>query len=69
MKKQIALILPIVAALSILALNSVAAQNVSTPETNMSSAGSNMTNTTMGGNTTGTGNMTNSSAPMMTNSS
>lgn len=65
-------ILPILAALisglAFFSLNPITAQNMSTPETNMT-AGTNMTNATMGGNVTGAINMTNASAPTMTNSS
>ena len=46
-------------------VNSVNAQNMSIPESNMTSG----TNTTMDGNMTGAGNMTNASTTMMTNSS
>ena len=53
---------------TIVGLNSVNAQNMSTPETNMT-AGSSMANLTMGGNMTGAGNMTNALTSMMTNSS
>ena len=49
--------------IAIVGLNSVNAQNTSMPETNMTGG----TNATMGGGMTG--NMTNSSSPMMTNSS
>ena len=67
MKKQLVLIIPLIAAMlgmfAIVGLNSVNAQNMSTPETNMTGG-----NATMGGNMT-EGNMTNSSSPMMTNSS
>jgi len=69
MRKQLVLIIPILAAMigmfAIVGLNSVNAQNMSTPETNMTS----MSNATMGGNMTGSENMTNSSSPMMSNSS
>ncbi len=52
--------------IAIVGLNAVNAQNMSTPETNMTS----MSNATMGGNMTiGLENMTNSSSPMMSNSS
>ena len=50
---------------AIVGLNSVDAQNMSTPESNMT-VGSSMANLTMGGNMTGAGNET---TPMMTNSS
>ena len=50
---------------AIVGLNSVNAQNMSTPETNMT-AGSSMANLTMDGNMTGEDNET---TPMMTNSS
>ncbi len=67
MRKQLVLIIPLLAAmigmLAIAGLNSVNAQNMSTPEANMTS----MSNSTMGEDMTG--NMTNSSSPMMTNSS
>jgi hypothetical protein len=70
MRKQLVLIIPILAAVigmfAIVGLNSVYAQNMSTPETNIT----NMSNATMGGNMTiGLENMTNSSSPMMSNSS
>jgi hypothetical protein len=69
MKKQLVLVIPLLAAMigmfAIVGLNTVNAQNMSTPETNMTS----MSNSTMGGNMTGSENMTNSSSPMMTNSS
>ena len=69
MRTQLVLIIPLLAAivsvLAVVGLNSVNAQDMSIPETNMTSA----TNATMGGNMTGTGNMTNASSPMMTNSS
>ena len=69
MRKQLVLIIPILAAMigmvAIVGLNSVDAQNMGTPETNMT-AGSSMANLTMGGNMTGAGNET---TPMMTNSS
>ena len=69
MRTQLVLIIPLLAAmvsvLAIVGLNSVNAQNMSIPESNMTSG----TNTTMDGNMTGAGNMTNSSTPMMTNSS
>ena len=68
MRKQLVLIIPLLAAMigmfAIVGLNSVNAQNVSAPETNMTGG-----NATMGGNMTGSENMTNSSSPMMTNSS
>jgi hypothetical protein len=51
MRKELALILPVIAVLSVLAVNAVAAQNMSTPVTNMT-AGMNMINVTMGGNMT-----------------
>ena len=47
---------------AIVGLNSVDAQNMSTPETNMTD-GASMANLTMGGNMTGAGNET---TPMMT---
>jgi hypothetical protein len=70
MKKQLVLVIPLLAAMigmiAIVGLNTVNAQNMSTPETNITS----MSNATMGGNMTiGLENMTNSSSPMMTNSS
>jgi hypothetical protein len=68
MRKQLVLIIPLLAAmigmLAIVGLNSVNAQNMSTPETNMTDGnatmGGNMTsgNTTMGGNMTAPTNMT-----------
>jgi hypothetical protein len=68
MRKQLVLIIPILAAMigmfAIVGLNSVNAQNMSTPETNMTGGnatmGGNMTggNATMGGNMTGPTNMT-----------
>ena len=68
MRKQLVLIIPILAAmigmLAIVGLNSVNAQNMSAPETNMTGGnatmGGNMTsgNATMGGNMTGPTNMT-----------
>jgi hypothetical protein len=54
-----------VSVLAVVGLNSVNAQNMSIPESNMTSG----TNATMGGNMTGAGNMTNESISMMTNSS
>ena len=67
MRKQLVLIVPILAAMigmiATVGLNTANAQNMSTPETNMTS----MSNSTMGEDMTG--NMTNSSSPMMTNSS
>ena len=67
MRTQLVLIIPILAAMigmiAIVGLNSANAQNMSTPENNMTG----MSNSTMGGYMTG--NMTNSSSPMMTNSS
>ena len=55
MKKQLVLVIPILAAMigmfAIAGLNSVTAQNMSTPETNYTS-GTNMTNSTMAGNMT-----------------
>ena len=68
MRKQLVLIIPILAVmLSMLAigLNSANAQNMSTPETNMTGG----SNATIGGNMTSAGNMTNESTSMMTNSS
>ena len=61
MRKQLVLIIPLLAAMigmfAIVGLNSVNAQNISTPETNMTGG-----NATMGGNMTGgnatSGNMT-----------
>ena len=50
---------------AIVGVSSVNAQNMSTPESNMTG----MSNATMSGNMTGSENMTNSSSPMMTNSS
>ena len=68
MRKQLVLIIPILAAMigmfAIVGLNSVNAQNMSTPETNMTGGnatmGGNMTsgNATMGGNMAGPTNMT-----------
>ena len=67
MRTQLVLIIPLLAEmigmLAIVGLNSVNAQNMSTPETNMTG----MSNSTMGEDMTG--NITNSSSPMMTNSS
>jgi hypothetical protein len=70
MRKQLVLIIPILAAmigiLAIVGLNSANAQNMSTPETNMTGGnatmGGNMTggNATMSGNMTGPTNMTSS---------
>jgi hypothetical protein len=72
MRTQLVLIVPLIAAMigivTIVGLNSVNAQNMSIPETNMT-AGSSMANLTMGENMTGAGNMTNESTSMMTNSS
>jgi hypothetical protein len=72
MRTQLVLIIPLLAAMigmiAILGLSSVNSQNMSTPESNMTS-GSSMTNLIMGGNKTGAGNMTNESTSMMTNSS
>jgi hypothetical protein len=72
MTKQLVLIIPILAAMigmfAIVGLNSVNAQNMSTPEANLT-AGSSMANLTMGGNMTGAGNMTDELTSMMTNSS
>lgn len=69
MRTQSVLIIPLLAAivsvLAVAGLNSVNAQSMSIPESNMTSG----TNATMGGNMTGAGNMTNTSSPMMTNSS
>ena len=52
MKKQLVLVIPLLAAMigmfAIVGLNTVNAQNMSTPETNMTS----MSNATMGGNMT-----------------
>jgi len=68
MRKQLVLIIPLIAAMigmfAIVGLNSVNAQNMSTPETNMTGGnatmGGNMTsgNATMGGNMTAPTNMT-----------
>jgi hypothetical protein len=68
MRKQLVLIIPLLAAMigmfAIVGLNSVNAQNMSTPETNMTGGnatmGGNMTsgNATMGGNMTAPTNMT-----------
>ena len=68
MRKQLVLIIPILAAMigmfAIVGLNSVNAQNMSTPETNMTGGnatmGGNMTsgNATMGGNMTAPTNIT-----------
>ena len=68
MRKQLVLIIPLFAVmigmLAIVGLNSVNAQNMSTPETNMTGGnatmGGNMTsgNATMSGNMTGPTNMT-----------
>ena len=67
MRKQLLLIIPVFAAMigmiAIMGLNSVNAQNMSTPESNMTS----MSNSTMGEDMTG--NMTNLSSQMTTNSS
>ena len=70
MKKQLVLIIPLIAAMigmfAIVGLNSVNAQNMSTPETNMTGGnatmGGNMTsgNATMSGNMTSPTNMTTS---------
>ena len=70
MKKQLVLIIPILAAMigmfAIVGLSSANAQNMSTPETNMTGGnatmGGNMTsgNATMGGNMTSPTNMTTS---------
>jgi hypothetical protein len=64
MRTQLVLIIPLLGAmlgmLAIVGPNSVNAQNMSTPESNMTS-GSSMTNLIMGGNKTGAGNMTNES--------
>ena len=53
MRREIVIIIPLLAAmvslLAFVGLNSVNAQNMNTPDTNMA-AGSNMTNATMGGN-------------------
>jgi hypothetical protein len=69
MRTQLVLIIPLLAAmvsvLAVVGLNSVNAQSMSIPESNMTSG----TNATMCGNMTGAGNMTNASSPMMTNSS
>jgi hypothetical protein len=58
MRTQLVLIIPLLAAmvsvLAVVGLNSVNAQNMSIPESNMTSG----TNVTMGRNMTGTGNMT-----------
>ena len=68
MRTQFVLIIPLLAAivsvLAVVRLNSVNAQSMSIPESNMTSE----TNATMGGNMTGAGN-TNTSSPRMTNSS
>ena len=67
MRKQLVLIIPILAAmigmLAIVGLDSANARNVSTPETNMT-GGTNMTNSTMAGNMTSSDNMTTSSGSM-----
>ena len=67
MRKQLVLIIPILAAMmgmiAIVDLNSANAQTRITPESNITS----MSNSTMGEDMTG--NMTNSSSPMMTNGS
>jgi hypothetical protein len=69
MRTQLVLIIPLLAAmvsvLAVVGLNSVNAQSMSIPESNMTSG----TNATIGGNMTGAGNMTNESTSMMTNSS
>jgi hypothetical protein len=69
MRTQLVLIIPLLAAMAsvfaVVGLNSVLAQSISIPESNMTSG----TNATMCGNMTGAGNMTNASSPMMTNSS
>ncbi len=66
MKKQLVLIIPILAAMigmfAIVGLSSVNAQNMSTPEMNMTGG----TNATMGGNMTG-GNATNENMTGPTN--
>ena len=67
MRKQLLLIIPVFAAMigmiAIMGLNSVNAQNMVPPESNMTS----MSNSTMGEDMTG--NMTNLSSQMTTNSS
>ena len=70
MRTQLVLIIPLLAErwflyFAVVGLNSVNAQSMSIPESNMTSG----TNATMGGNMTGAGNMTNESTSMMTNSS
>jgi len=69
MRTQLVLIVPLLAAIvsvvAVAGLNSINAQNMSIPESNMTS----LTNATIGGNMTGIENMTNASSPMMANSS
>jgi hypothetical protein len=70
MRKQLVLIIPILAAmigmLAVVGLNSAIAQNMSTPETNMTGGNATMSgnmtgeNATMSGNMTGPTNMTSS---------
>ena len=55
--------------IAIVGLNSANAQNMSTQQTNVTGINVALSNETMNGNTTGSENMTNSSSPMMTNSS
>ena len=62
MRKQLVLIIPILAAvigmLAIVGLNSVNAQNMSTPETNMTGGNVTMSGNMTSGNATMSGNMT-----------
>jgi hypothetical protein len=62
MKKQLVLIIPILASMigmfAIVGLNSVNAQNMSTPETNMTGGNATMSGNMTGGNATMSGNMT-----------
>jgi hypothetical protein len=62
MRKQLVLIIPILAAmigmLAVVGLNSAIAQNMSTPETNMTGGNATMSGNMTGGNATMSGNMT-----------
>ena len=62
MRKQLVLIIPILAAmigmLAVVGLNSVNAQKMSTPETNMTGGNATMSGNMTGGNATMSGNMT-----------
>jgi hypothetical protein len=62
MRKQLVLIIPLLAAMigmfAIVGLNSVNAQNMSTPETNMTGGNATMGGNMTGGNVTMGGNMT-----------